>query len=228
MPRPLKPYKVEVVMHSNGRDHIEVMFDRDRKLFFAQMGVERAESSDLTAVRNLAKQLVEKGARYEWEAIIVVSPPSLDDHNYGGSSYYEEHEPKLRFEFYRCERAPDPRSGKHNEPRWIVRQHEAEFEADKPNKEARRQRETNCERYGDLREWDGTVYIPYTEEAWQALIAIEAAVVETRKRLAGLLSRDDLPKLLAGIRAAPQQLLALPAGPSPNSRAAKRAASRRA
>jgi hypothetical protein len=54
----LKSYKVDRVI--DGRNELDIFFDRDKKEFFASIGMERVTHTDINEAKKLARELLKK------------------------------------------------------------------------------------------------------------------------------------------------------------------------
>ncbi len=209
MPRKLKPYKVDDV--AAGRERLPIFFDRDDKVFFAEIGMERVQHTDLVEAKKLAVQLLTRAPRYTWEPIIVVDRITKYTGTYHLHGEEAEHA-EMDVTFYRCERAESPLE----RGRWFSRRHTIDFERDlkadrRPSWYTKEQRAADTKQKREEREanknlgrFDGSsrkdyVILPYTEETWEGLTAIKLAIEETRARLAALISGGDLAERLKAL-----------------------------
>jgi hypothetical protein len=230
----LKPYKVDQVI--DGRNELDIFFDRDKKEFFAAIGMERVTHTDINEAKKLARELLKKAPKYEWERVIVVS--GVPDEHEMRLSFKDiiNHEVNVHFSFQRIERARDP-MGKKGHVTSRVCQYERPTEEDfNENLEAyvarfyprerkksdeiraewRKKREENRElsSYYD----GGGIVLPYAEATWQGLLSIKAVFDNAREKLDAFLVKDDLSTRLAMLTAG-SAALALGAG-GPNTKPA--------
>lgn len=222
MPRELKPHEIEVLWHPNRKDTITIFFDRTKKVFFASIGMERVEHTDLVEARKLARDLVVRAPRYEWEAVIVVDGVAAEydeeRHTFGGSGQNSSQHIDMSFRFYRGERCKSPT----RPDGWLVREHTADFEErlarrrvklkndkawskeDLDHHEAkdRESRATN-QRLEALHAGDDDRVLPYSDELWRGLMAIKEAIKMARRSLSVLIDRPDLDARLRAFAAKP-------------------------
>jgi hypothetical protein len=223
MPRPLKPHFIEKVFHKNGRDHLDVMFDRDHKVFFVATGQVRKEHSDLAEVRKLAAELLKQPPTYEWRPVIVVDHQEPEEKGYrywADRGKANKHYASTVFEFYRAEICPDPR----RKGEQLVRSHTVEWDEQvaewqeafkkgrsgyNPEQRIRERAENtgNIDRFGA---GDSDRVLPYSEDLWQGLLAIESMMKLMRRRLSYLVEHPELEEVLRKAANAPPQLTGIP------------------
>jgi hypothetical protein len=182
MPRALKPMKVGYV--TNGATGADVFLDRDKKVFFVAVGVERAEHAEFEQAKVLGNALLAQETKYEWEPIIVVDAVDVSSHRWNHEP--GEHEISMKFEFCRCERARDPRPK--STRKWLTRDHADDFEATHPDADDRRERENSTRvHHRDKGSGSDDVVIPYDQDVWDGLLKIEQAVADSRMALHNLI-----------------------------------------
>lgn len=204
MPRPLKPHKVDEVRSPNGLITMPVYFDRDKKDFFVAVGEGRDEevrADSVSEVKQLARDAMAKMIPYKWEGIVIVEV---------GQTWKEENRSskqgaQVGFGFDRRERSPHPTRPGH----FVYRKHTIDFERVNGDSEfARKKRERNEE---TDHYWvsQGDVVLPYSEELWNGLLAMQAALDEAGAKLKALIegsSFADRLRLMAKHGAAPPML----------------------
>jgi hypothetical protein len=189
MTRPLKPHKVDEVRSSNGLIELPVYFDRDKKDFFVTVGDDRdgqVRADSIPEVKRLAREAMAKMIPYKWEGFIFVEV---------GRTWKEENRnhkngSQVGFSFTRMERSPHPTKPEH----FVYRKHAIDFEAtsnpDGPSEYARLRRERN-ENFEDF--WVGDeVVLPYSDELWNGLLAMRAALDEAAAKLKALIEGSGL------------------------------------
>lgn len=239
MPRALKPYVVDKIVHTNRHDSLDLMFDRDAKVFFATLGMERVQSTDVAEATRLAKALLENAPRYHWEPIIIVDYVDSGERTKRryGSRPERTIDTELHFSFRRAERCRNPKHDPKEERRhrlenaeWFIRKHQLEHDEDVAHY---RKMSTDDPRgsWGQTADrivedrarntelsvmWvdERSRVLPYSDDVWAGLCVIRDGIVNLRRSLAGLVARPRLSSLL---RAASSSKLPpmLPAYPPP-------------
>lgn len=204
----LKPYKVETVQDRNGSVSVDVMFDREKKDFFARYDFDnevRAPTADACHVE-ASKMLAKIIGGYKWVRLIQVHISSDEDVEYQSMVEHEIERVEVKMTIRRMERAPKlgDDGGKHHVERSFAE------DVHGVNQEHARKNNT------DLRHlWreDTACLIPYTEESWQALKTIMQAFRDARGKVDAILKKKNLPALLAGLASRPLLIAAAPAKP---------------
>jgi hypothetical protein len=199
MPRKLKPYKVDHVYDGKLRVRVEIMFDREDKVFFAELDTERVQASTVDECRKLAREMIPRAVKMEWKPYILVDGGMEHDFRYN-SHGVDGHVVELRFGFSRLEAATNLQG------RMIERPHVLDWS----HKDQER-RTSDCHRAEEL--------IPYTAEMWASLEALRGQIEQAGKRLAELVEdRANLPARLAHDGGS---VLLLPAAPTEQPRRRK-------
>jgi len=235
MSRGRKPYSIEVVRSTNKELSTPLLFDRDRHVFFAAIGMDRVEHTDIKEARKLARQLIDRSAQYVWTPVVCVSQSDAEydeDHHHWRMEVGDAVRIDLDLVYWRCERSPHP--SKPNE--WFVRVHTLDFEAKLGSSLSRvlpQQRAGWEEKERGQRARNevlatandhGTRILPYSEELWTALGRIRETIAETRRRLSGLIASEQFEAKLRHLAAAEMPLM-LPASTVAAPRGRKRASS---
>jgi hypothetical protein len=197
VPRPLKPYKVDYVYDGKLRVRVEIMFDRDAKLFFAELHTERVQAPSVDECKKLAREMIPRVVQMEWKPYIVVE--SCTDHDNRYSHHGRTgHNVELSFVFSRLEIT------KNLQGHMIERLHVLDW----PHKDHQRQTSA-CNQ-------DEDKLIPYSAELWASLVALKEQIEGAGDRLSRLVEdRKNLPARLAA-----GNVLALPAAPEARRRKA--------
>lgn len=222
MPRELKPYKVTTIDHPNGKTSLDLFFDRNKNVFFAQIAMERVEDTDVEKAKAKARHLLINAPVYEWEPVIVVHAPDLTERNrYVGARRHRSAEVSvaLHFTFERCERArdvlnPTEKNWKDQTvERWFSRQFTEDFEESvksllgsdwvKRDREARR-KNLNLDMFHVS---DGDRVLRYSEDLWRALHRIADAIETAHGQLALLIGSKELELRLLQLTAPQVALL---------------------
>lgn len=207
MPRQLKPYTVDSVTRPETRERLDIYFDRNRKLFFAAIGMERVEHTDLKEAKKLALELLTRAPKYDWQPIIVVRRVARESGDHYAQGFEAEHA-DLDISFYRCERASSP-----IDPDVVyAREHTIDFEQSvrdhthwkgkeevEHDRQRMRQERDDNKRLDKFYDSDDHAVLPYTDETWEGLLVIKRAVDQTRTSLHALIERDNLAEQLRSI-----------------------------
>jgi hypothetical protein len=197
MPRALKPYKVDYVYDGKLRVRVEIMFDRDAKLFFAELETERVQAPSVDECKRLTRDMIPRVVQMEWKPYIIVDGRTEVDCVYS-SHGRDGHDVELHFRFSRREIT------KNLQGNMIERLHVLDW----PHKDTER-RTSSCN-------LDEERLIPYSAELWANLVALKEQIEKAGERLVELI--DDRKKLPA--RLAAGNVLALPAAPEARRRKA--------
>jgi hypothetical protein len=208
MPRPLKPYKVDDVRSPNGYTTADVMFDRDRKVFFVEITPgdkeSRVEGDLLLDVKQKAVAALAASQKYDWTPLIEIS---VSEAWYNNSSVEGA---SIRFEFRRFERSPNPIYPN----RFVERPHVLDLPDDPGPRRTQRESHRDISPYSGRDEIGPAVkderdaLLPYRQDVWDGLVAIQQSIDEARQKLVALLQRKDAAHLLmsAGRSQAAQRL----------------------
>ncbi len=197
MPRELKPRVIDEVESPNGLLRVPVYFDRNEKDFFVEIAgrADRVRAESVVEVKKLASEMLAKAIAYDWQGIIAIDNERSWEERHGnyrfGGRVRSQIGASIEFEFERLERSPNP--VQHD--KWIYREHTLDFEAGKPTKHAREQRERN-EKLVTMWEINMTAVILYDDETWAGLLAMKRAVDEAHAKLTALVGRKDLAERL--------------------------------
>ena len=209
MSRPLKPYKVDDVRSPNGYTTADVMFDRDRKVFFVEVipgdKDSRVEGDLLLDVKKKAVIALAASQKYDWVLLIEVSVSEAWYNNSGNGEGAS-----IRFEFRRFERSVNPMYP----DRFVERPHALDLPPDPgPRLKQRDERRdispySGPDKIGPAEKDGGDALLPYRQDVWDGLVAIHQSIDEARQKLDALLQRKDASTLLmsAGRSAAAQRL----------------------
>jgi len=170
---------------------------RENKDFFARYDFDnevRAPTADACHVAALA-MLKRLGSGYKWARYIEVQMAGEGDCSHSSAVEHELHRVEVTLIVRRMERAPkldDPGGPAHVE---------RSFAEDLKGVHQKKARAENT----DIRHvWErGDHIIPYTDEAWNALLAIEQAFRDAREKVNVILGKKNLPALLAGMMKRP-------------------------
>jgi hypothetical protein len=197
MPRPLKPYKVDDVRSPNGYTTADVMFDRDRKEFFVEIvpgdRFSRVTADLLVEVKKKAITALAAAQKYEWTPLIEVEVTEAWYNNNSdgiGSS--------IRFEFRRFERSPNPAHA----DRFVERPHPLDCFAGGGPKSTHREQHRDTSPYsgrdsiGPADDDKEGALLPYRQDVWDGLVAIQQSITAAREKLDALLKRKDVGALL--------------------------------
>lgn len=168
--RQLKPYKVGEITNREKATRVELLFDRNKGIFFAELNGERVEAETLEEVKKLARGLSTTAAEpLKWRRWIEAEVEETNDVRDEGMSF--------RFDFRRFERAKS-QSG---------RVLERDFGAENEGREL----------YGwERRDLEREVLVPYSDEAWEALGKVNDQLNAFARRLREFFALKD-PKALA-------------------------------
>lgn len=235
MSRGRKPYSIEVVRSTNKELTTPLLFDRDRQVFFAAIGMERVEHTDIKEARKLAQQLIDRSPQYVWDPIICVQQSDAEydeDHHHWRVEIGDAIRIDLDLVYWRCERSRHP-----SKPDvWFVRTHTLDFEEKlraslsqmmAPQRTGWEEKERGKRARNELlatANEHATRILPYSEELWTALGKIRETIAETRRRLSALIASEQFVDRLRQLAAADMPLM-LPASTTPTSRPRRRASS---
>jgi hypothetical protein len=181
MPRKLKPYKVDDVHHRLAK--VDIMFDREDKVFFAQLGIERVEAPDVETCKKLTVEMIPRAVQLEWKPMIEVE---------GGIDEVQKHHcehVRLVLSYVRFEFAERLDGGQ------LQRAHSED--SDDPTRRSERYVE-----YPEMR-----TLLPYTEETWAALGRLRETIEAAGNRLEAIRKK---PEALLAMLAGKTSFLALP------------------
>lgn len=205
MPRPLKPYVVDSVWCESTRLRVDILFDRNRKNFFAKVGTNEVRAKDVEGCKVLARDLAAQSVAFSWTPIIVIDKTCKCSAN-----LYSGEGPKryagVDVEFRRIEVSPDPSPRRGGKPGHVWRRHPLDVGDDELDLEDRRLFRDVCSH----QDYGSTCEVPYTEEAWAALCAIADAVDAAAERLDALFADEHLEAKLLHV-GSQHAVLALPA-----------------
>jgi len=205
MGRALKPYVVDKLQTKHG--WVDILFDRDRKNFFAKVGDEELRADTINEVKEKAQAELEKVIRYVWEPVITVGsdlskwekPDAFEPLDREKMNDVEVH---VKLSFERLERAlvrGNDTAGitkvnrrydgsNKRQDRWFTRSHSKDFEQslkgwEKDAEEMRRLRAVGDgarEYHGD---WNDVAVIPYSDEAWEGLCRVADVLRNARSSI---------------------------------------------
>lgn len=202
-PRKLKPYKVDEVTDRRLAVTVTIYFDRERKVFFGTMPGDgaRYEDKDIDLAKSAVRAAIPKHHGMTWQQVISIR---VGDTEYGFGRRSERTMCNLEFDYERFEIGKAPVGDK-----WLEREFRTPGES-RPHVLERWERKEDVENHYvhparrtslvDEHEFE----IPYSDEAWAAIKAIEA-----RTQLLDMFRRPDLAKQLSAIGS--KFTLALPA-----------------
>lgn len=201
MPRKLKPYKVDTVIHSKYGLKTEVYLDREDKDFFGKLHGDQYRAKSAAEVKRLIWDAMEAWRPLEWNQIILIE---IDECPYEATWSDSLHFGcKLEFSFDRVEVSKSA-SGREIVRPFLPRG--PDFGEEAPIDWQLRQRENNDD-------WDESACpsrhkcLPYDETVWQTLVKLKARTDTLTAKLTELLGGD--PKRLKDLGAS--MLKALPA-----------------
>ena len=206
MPRALKPYKVETV--AEGTQRLDVFFDRDKKVFFASLGNERVEDTDLPKALQKAHKLLITAPVYEWKPFIIIDRVGESEQRGGRwSRSGEVITTKLEFSFKRVEHAKNPIPPKKIKNEKYIdtfeRSYTEDFEEECKNhgeEFAKRDRERRAQNrdldYFSSYGRDSVIVLSYTEELWNALHRIRDAIISANQQLSFLTHQPNFEQRL--------------------------------
>jgi hypothetical protein len=215
MARTLKPTKLDTItVNEKAEVRVDLMLDRNKGVFFAELGGTRIEEESLEALKRTVR---ETGANFEglvWKPVIYVR---IEAPYEGAMAYWNRTAAPLRartgLEFWRSEIATgldgkllerpflreDGLTDADLEPRkkaaWGPGADELVVRDDDSLEACRRGNAKNRERGLDVALARGDTNckrIPYSNAAWQALTAIRTQIFQADATLRGFLEQDDV------------------------------------
>ncbi len=192
MARQLKPYKVDEIRSPNGYTKAPVMFDRNSKRFFVEAVPgdrdSRVWSDTLDDVKRQGTEALGNAQRYEWTPLIIVG---VSQHWKSGPG---SHDASLVLTFRRLERSPHPvRDGS-----FVERPHALDT-TDSAEERAQHGDIGSCSdtgKIGPAIDDDDSAMLPYSQEVWDGLVAIQATINDAHAKLKQLLKRKDAGRVL--------------------------------
>ncbi len=191
MARQLKPYKVDEIRSPNGYTKAPVMFDRNSKRFFIEAVPgdtdSRVWSDTLDDVKRRGTAALADAQKYEWTPLIVIS---VSEH---WKRDPESRDASLVFSFRRFERSPHPVRG----DGFVERPHSLDVTDAKGRVENRDIEPCSVSgKIGPAIAKDDDALLPYSQEVWDGLVAIQDTINDARVRLEQLLKRKDAGRVL--------------------------------
>lgn len=210
MSRSLKPLKVEDFWDSKTRGRVELMLNRDDKVFFAVIEHEKIEAPSINELRAKVKEALSKLTQVEWSRVIELSV-SRRGGGWGNSEHIDRHQAELGVTFMRFEVGKT--AGGINLKRPFP---EDEHEHWREDLAANPLMHSSSDYDHESNE-----RIPYSEAAWTALNGVKAAVEAAYAKLEPLFdAKDKGAKLLAltDVRLLPANTEVVDAAPTKKAR----------
>lgn len=188
MSRSLKPMHVEDLFDQKTRNRVELMLDRNDKVFFAVVEHERISAPSIEALRTKVKEALSKLTQVEWSRVIELSVSGQDGGGYGSSDRIENHSAEINVTFKRFEVGTTTRGINLKRP-FLEDEHE-HWREDLVSDPLMHTSE-DYDRKNKQR-------LPYSDAVWAALQGVKAAVEAAYAKLEPLFdSKDRGQKLLA-------------------------------
>lgn len=194
MPRPLKPYKVDVAYCHRLSRHAEVFFDRDKKDFFGIVDGKTLRANTLAGCVETLTTYMNNHQELVWHPEIWVS---ISKTHFGHANRHEEHDAQLEFNFFRLEVAKAKDGETDLERPWFNRG--KEFDEPEPADWQIEKRKTGADIQTIYKHSRGDFRLPYTEEAWAGLLLLKEATRQASTRLEELI-RTGREKFLESIK----------------------------
>lgn len=194
MARKLKPYKVDSVrVHGSG--DVVVYLDREEKDFFATVGLAIVRAPTARECKEKAIEAIEAGLQtIEWTREIGVSVETSDGWNRG------ETETELRLAYDRWQRAENINGDVISRP---FDDEDVPVGSDFSTMRSIDRSDPRCF-------WD--TVLPYDDDVWNGLVAIDEAIETLGRQLTALLDQDHAEKVLTRIAKDPSEILKLGSG----------------
>lgn len=206
MTRKLKALEVGEVKHVKLAAPVKVFYDRADKKFFGTIPGNTITATEQRACERLIYEAISELVQLEWQRVIVVQRLRPFAYSGGGNRV----EPFVGFEMHRHEVAKQ-KTADGERSRWLER----DWRDDSNTSAFWKERWIND---GDAKTFyhpeekqngEHTVVLPYTDELWANLSALQDRVTQAGEQLTQMLNSPDLPKILAQARVS---LGLLPAG----------------
>jgi hypothetical protein len=181
MPRKLKPYKVDEVLNPKTGIKVDIMLDRNDKVFFGMVGPTRIEAPTAEECEKAVRKALRDYTGLEWQSFIIVDSEGGESH--WRTSGHETRNANVSLRFHRLYGA------KTVDGTWVQKP----FEEDAPGGSYH----FDAEHY--MRRWwrgDDESTIPYTDEAWATLNTMRDRIEGIAEFLKELIGRKDFAALL--------------------------------
>jgi hypothetical protein len=199
MARELKPFKVDEVSNFETGVKVLIYLDRGDKTFFGIVGDKRVEAKTADECKSAVYKELQAFRPFVWEKVIEASTNEVE--HVGGNPAPGEvpedrHSTHIELHFRRYQQAKSLAGEGYIERGFDTVKED--FESPFRKKWVHNWRD------------NGSVALPYTDETWGKLIAIEAGIEELNRRLSQLLDPKDGAKRLLAL----QVRALLPAAPT--------------
>lgn len=199
MVRELKPFKVDEVVNFETGVKILIYLDREDKTFFGVVGDKRVEAETAEECKRAVCKELRTFRPFVWEKVIEAHTYEVE-HVSGdpapGSVPEDRHSNHFELHFRRYQQAKSLAGEGYLERGFDVVKEDFENQF----------RKKWTQNWRD----NGSVVLPYTDETWEKLLAIEAGIEELNRRLVRLLDPKDGAKRLLEL----QVRALLPAAPT--------------
>jgi len=193
MSRSLKPLSVEQMHDQRTRTTVEIMFDRNDKVFFGVVEHARISAPAIGELRDAVKAALAKLQKVAWSRVIELSVSKSDHNKWGQSGHIARLQVELDVSFSRFE------VGKTSAGLYLKRPFTEDLHdswRDSVENDPLRYSSTDFD--GNPKKGDKVNRIPYSEATWVALNGVKTAIEAAYEKLEPLFdAKDGGKKLLA-------------------------------
>lgn len=181
MPRKLKPYKVDRVTNSKTGVGVDILLDREDRVFFGMVGPTRIQSDTADECKKRVRNALRNYKGLEWKGFIILNAEETE-HGWSNNGF-KVINTGLNLTFHRLMGA------KTSDGAWTCKPFEEDVHPDSPFSEEDRMKLW----YRDAR---SKKIIPYTQEVWSTLMEMHKRIKKMGKDLEKFCKRKNIGKLL--------------------------------